>query len=258
MKKNVLKVVVSFSLMGTLVPSLAGTASANGDTNTEVGVKMSEVNEIKEVSKIVDMVSEQTEEKTGESISEQTRDSITKSIEEQLELANAKVNSIKLKKEVESNKFSVQSLGITDSEVVELYQVNLETAKSIYNLTLQTFEEDGYAAAEAYRLSIFYAFVKSGGPWDLKQFLGTKTKYLFKDTYKTGEYIGNHHYGYMGKAIGFTDYVLKLAAGMYQVYSGTSEWSYIFHYYDDPADQNAINDGIYDYNSGFEFEDYYA
>lgn len=47
--------------------------------------------------------------------------------------------------------------------------------------------------------------------------------------------------------------VLKAAAGMYQIYSETSKWSYITSYFDDPADQAAITNGVTDYNNGFRF-----
>lgn len=83
--------------------------------------------------------------------------------------------------------------------------------------------------------------------------MGTKTEYTFKNGKKTGEYIGNHHYVNMSKAIGFNNTVLKSAAGMYQVYSGTSKWSFISSFFDDPADQDAITDGLTDYNNGYRF-----
>ncbi|WP_429675249.1 polymorphic toxin type 44 domain-containing protein [Bacillus mexicanus] len=38
----------------------------------------------------------------------------------------------------------------------------------------------------------------------------------------TGEDLGNIHYGYVGRAAGFSDSFLRTAAGAYQIYSGTS------------------------------------
>ena len=57
----------------------------------------------------------------------------------------------------------------------------------------------------------------------------------------------------MGKAIGFSSTVLKSAAGMYQIYSETSKWSFISSFFDDPAVQKAITNGLNDYNNGYRF-----
>lgn len=57
----------------------------------------------------------------------------------------------------------------------------------------------------------------------------------------------------MGKAVGFSDTVLKSAAGMYQIKSGTSEWKFISSYFDVPADQVAITNGLIDYKNGYRF-----
>lgn len=165
----------------------------------------------------------------------------------------AQLNTIEQQKKNEENIMSTFGLGLTSTKVVKIYQSNLDLAKTIYNIFLDTKREDGTVAANTYRLTIFYELVKTGGYWDLKQELGTKNKYQFKDTNKTGEYIGNHHYGYMGRALGFSNTVLKAAAGMYQVKSETSDWKFISSYFDDPADQKAINSGVTDYNNGYRF-----
>ena len=65
----------------------------------------------------------------------------------------------------------------------------------------------------------FYRHVKTGGKWDYKQ---------------TGKPLdpnpcegpGNINYGATAKAAGFSDDITKMAAGAYQIYSGTSkpEW----------------------------------
>lgn len=91
--------------------------------------------------------------------------------------------------------------------------------------------------------------VKSGGAWDFKRPLGTNTTYYVPDleAYMTGETIGNFHYGYVGSAV-FGPGVLKTAAGLYQIVSGTSDWSYWDSYFDDPADTEDIQWGIDVYN----------
>ncbi|MGE8205350.1 polymorphic toxin type 44 domain-containing protein [Heyndrickxia sp. NPDC080065] len=133
------------------------------------------------------------------------------------------------------------------------YQINLPTAiyiKGNYDFYLKT---KGAPFANTYRLGIFYVLTRTNGIWDLKQTIGDVTLYTFKGTMETGEYIGNHHFGYMGKAAGFNCRVLRIAAGMYQVYSGTSHWKYIFSYYDNPDDSKAIQDGCADYDMGYRF-----
>jgi len=55
----------------------------------------------------------------------------------------------------------------------------------------------------------------------------------------------------MGHIAGYSEIVLKTAAGAYQVFSGTSSWSFMTSYFDDPADQAAIEDGFDDTNSDF-------
>ena len=58
-----------------------------------------------------------------------------------------------------------------------------------------------------------------------------------------GETIGNFHYGYVGRSV-FLPVVLKSAAGMYQLHSGTSSINYWKTFFDDPADQEDIQWGI--------------
>lgn len=161
-------------------------------------------------------------------------------------------------KSLKSNAISTMALNLTSPQVVNLYNYNLQIAYGIKGMYDYLLEEEGLVYANAYRLEIFYELVKTGGAWDIKQDLGKNTKYTFKDVQKTGEYIGNHHYGYMGKAIGFANVVLKSAAGMYQIYSGTSNWSFISSYFDDPADQLAITAGYTDFNNGFRFSNIIA
>lgn len=55
----------------------------------------------------------------------------------------------------------------------------------------------------------------------------------------------------MRKLVGLVMLVLRVAAGAYQVWSGTSHWEFMSSYFDDPNDQIAINDGIHDVNIDF-------
>uniref|UniRef100_UPI0025C57E2B RHS repeat-associated core domain-containing protein n=1 Tax=Clostridium sp. UBA4548 TaxID=1946361 RepID=UPI0025C57E2B len=92
--------------------------------------------------------------------------------------------------------------------------------------------------------------VKSNGPWDLKR----KSEWKYPNmTYNgkkvNGADIGNLHYGYVGMAAGFDETILKIAAGLYQIRSGTSnkEWQNNMWYGDDPRDQAWIMHGILKY-----------
>ncbi|PWA12214.1 hypothetical protein DCC39_07220 [Pueribacillus theae] len=132
----------------------------------------------------------------------------------------------------------------------KIYETNLKAAKEIKQNYDHFIESKGLAYANTYRLGIFYLLTRTNGLWDLKQTIGDDTTYTFKGSLKTGEYIGNHHFGYIGRAVGFSCNVLRIAAGMYQVYSRTSNWKYIFSYFDDPKDSKAISDGCTDYDRG--------
>ncbi|WP_430494102.1 polymorphic toxin type 44 domain-containing protein [Rossellomorea marisflavi] len=256
MKKNVLKVVVSFSLLGVLVPAtFSNSAEASESPKNEiVDEQMSNnLDQLDSLSERVDYIADQEEKNSGEVITEESRKEIEKMVSETIKEANARVEPIKRQMEEPENYFSIQSLEITDSQIVRLYKENSGTATSIRNLYLDE-RKKSVSRANAYRLSVFYELVKTGGAWDLKQFLGKDTKYYFKGNKMTGEYIGNHHYGYMGKAVSFSNTTLKAAAGMYQVYSGTYKMKWIKHYFDDPRDQAAITAGYRDYNDGYKFK----
>ncbi|MBJ8099710.1 hypothetical protein JDS98_16650 [Bacillus cereus group sp. N11] len=110
---------------------------------------------------------------------------------------------------------------------------------------------EGAAASRAFRYTVFVKLVKSGGPWDYKLKYGYGNKYTFDNRTLTGEDLGNFHFGYVGKAIGFTDFELKGGAGFYQILSGTAEWVYYQTYFDDPRDQEMIQVGIDYYNKGY-------
>jgi hypothetical protein len=86
-------------------------------------------------------------------------------------------------------------------------------------------------------MSWFYNQVRNGGPWDYKQ---QSSSY---------EGLGNFNYGAVGAAVGLSENLLKRAAGWAQGRAGTSNskwgnWWGSPPYGDDPADQNAITNGI--------------
>lgn len=108
--------------------------------------------------------------------------------------------------------------------------------------TLKSVFDDAIFSTRHIVAGMYFAErVKSGGAWDYKVQLGTKTRYSVTDlgTTMTGEAIGNFHYGYVGRAV-FSGATLKSAAGMYQIISGTSSVKYYDSFFDDPADQAQI------------------
>lgn len=79
--------------------------------------------------------------------------------------------------------------------------------------------------------------VKNKGPWDFKQ---SGSQY---------EFLGNWHFGVIGAALGIPEVILLRMAGAVQIFAGTStpEWGnplWLAPYGDDPADQEAIRQGI--------------
>jgi len=120
-----------------------------------------------------------------------------------------------------------------------------------------SYKNLGYSEALAWLDAgwFFAQKVRSGGEWDYKRTLGTKTSYscnlkTYYATY-TGESIGNMHYGTVGSYL-FKPGVLKSAAGLYQIYSKTAKLSWYKTYFDDPKDQADIQRGI-NLHSTFKF-----
>lgn len=234
-----MKKLTSTALASLLVLSFSSTSLAATEIpESNLTQKVETTTSLSEIESIVDATAEQEDS--------------TLTTDQKEELASLIYNEVQAI-EQEMKTPEIETYALTSANVVNIFQTNLKRANSIKATYNKQVKEKGTVYANTYRLSIFYVLVKSGGAWDLKQTLGTKTTYYFKGVKKTGEYIGNYHYGYMGKAIGFNNTVLKSAAGMYQIKSGTSEWKFISSYFDDPADQKAITNGFTDYNNGYRF-----
>lgn len=120
---------------------------------------------------------------------------------------------------------------------------NAKTLKSVFNNAPFSTK---HLTAGMY----FAQRVKTGGAWDFKATLGTKSLYKVSDLNRTmtREAIGNFHYGYVGRTV-FSGNTLKSAAGMYQIISGTSSTKYYASFFDDPRDQAQIQLGISQYES---------
>ena len=91
------------------------------------------------------------------------------------------------------------------------------------------------------------ALVKGDGPWDFKDDLLEKglQSVQLADKWYSFDVIANIHYGYVGMASGFSVDALLNGAGIAQIKAGTSDWSFFWSRFDDPADVAAILVGIY-------------
>lgn len=137
----------------------------------------------------------------------------------------------------------------TSDRIAFIYRTNKSQAQQILKKYNELFDPQIPSIADGYRNLTFYNLVKSNGAWDLKTTLGRTTTYRLLGYDRTGEYIGNHHYGFMGRHVGYGLTTLKIGGGLYQIYSGTSKWAYISSYFDEPADATAITSGFYAWNN---------
>jgi len=106
-------------------------------------------------------------------------------------------------------------------------------------------------AADKYAAYLGWAaLVQGGGPWDYKVELDEREleRIELGGTEYRSDVLANVHFGYVGRASGFSSEELLMGAGVAQVLSGTSDWSYFWSCFDDPADQAAISVGIYLYD----------
>lgn len=65
----------------------------------------------------------------------------------------------------------------------------------------------------------------------------------YNDGLWSAEQLGNYSFGYFGAAYEYDKEFLCFGAGMYQIVSGRSDWSYFSSYFDDPRDTYYIRMG---------------
>lgn len=116
-------------------------------------------------------------------------------------------------------------------------------------------------AALRYRaLTTFKAWVGNRRPWDHKATMKTRFGEWTADAQSKREYNfdiwSNVHYGFVGRACGFSEWTLKAGAGYAQWQAGTAPDGYwerrleqlgdadFLAAFDDPADQRAIKIGM--------------
>ena len=104
--------------------------------------------------------------------------------------------------------------------------------------------------------AVFANLVKTGGLFDIKNQSEWQYPYGITDAEKqmtpfmryngrlwTSEQLGNYFYGYLGAAYGYGLEFLSFGAGVYQIASGGSDWSYYSGYFDEPMDNYYITMG---------------
>jgi len=100
----------------------------------------------------------------------------------------------------------------------------------------------------------FYNNSKSGGSWDLKSYnewkLSSKDWFIFFGKRLRNDDPGNIHFGYVGSVM-FPLIILRVGAGIYQLYSGTSSVRFVNSFFDDPRDSSMIVLGNSLYNRDF-------
>lgn len=82
----------------------------------------------------------------------------------------------------------------------------------------------------------YYENEKSHAPNDIKNLTACKGN-------KYSENFGNWLAGAVGECLEIPKWLLTAGAGLYQVYSGTSDWSYVKTFFDDPRDFHFIEEG---------------
>ena len=122
-----------------------------------------------------------------------------------------------------------------------LTKVMLKNAKYLYNLARKC-KWFGIAGRGGL-LYKFYKLVKTGGKWDLKNQkswkLSKKNHFKFHGRIIDSQDVGNIHFGFVGSVV-FKAVTLCTGAGIYQIFSGTSSWSYWYSFFDDPRDTRYI------------------
>ncbi|GHU82635.1 hypothetical protein AGMMS50284_4840 [Clostridia bacterium] len=93
-------------------------------------------------------------------------------------------------------------------------------------------------------LVYFYKKVKNKGDWDLKmkkewQLKSSSDYFVFMGKKIASDAPGNIHFGFVGSVLIPGD-ILRVGAGLYQLYIGKSHWYWFFTFFDQPRDSGAI------------------
>ena len=121
-------------------------------------------------------------------------------------------------------------------------------------LSLSSSPESGFDAVNAVSILMldeFVSLVKTGGKYDLKSDKKSDFSNLKLDgviaTYNGESFqvqdFGNYNFGVAAKAFGLSLTFSRMGAGLYQIFSRTSNIRWISSYFDDPRDSKMISRG---------------
>lgn len=130
------------------------------------------------------------------------------------------------------------------------YSVGRDVTKEVRKIIDDVKQENNHMIGAGLKsLPTFYELVKNQGRLDLKNRDSFKTNstYVFKGKLVDADYLGNFVYGNIGRSFGVEEVILFSGAGYAQRQAGTSCHEFFRTYYDDPKDQEAILEGIFDY-----------
>ena len=102
------------------------------------------------------------------------------------------------------------------------------------------------------KITYFVENVRTGGIFDLKNTEEWKDVTIYYDGMTMEDQdIGNYHFGYIGRALGYDVDFLTTGAGIYQIISGTSKigWFFTPNFGDDPRDSYYIRMGAIAYDN---------
>ena len=128
----------------------------------------------------------------------------------------------------------------------KLYNVMRNNAKKFAEYIKQQVDRNGMVKGLINAFKFFYNKVKTRGEWDLKNRPEWKLNkgdcFIFNGKTLRSDDPGNIHFGYVG-AVMFPEKILRVGAGVYQIYSGTSRFNYFWTFFDDPRDSSMISYG---------------
>ncbi|RAS75504.1 polymorphic toxin type 44 domain-containing protein [Priestia endophytica] len=249
--KKVIAPLLTCSLLVT-IPSFALAEETTSEKTEEVSQTESLDKEVQEIVNEIDK--KQDLDKESQALAEQEIEKLLKKGNEIVQERDARIQQAK------SSQPQFSTMSATNGEfthvIVRIYfEENLKYAKEI-KASYDNLKKSDAVLAETIRASVFTHLVKPGGDWDLKQdkLLGYYPEYYFLGVPRTGEFIGNAHYGYTGTAVGYGPITLKSAGGLLQLIKLTSDATFNKSYFDDPKDTAAIGYGIAVYESGITFK----
>ncbi|UHA74523.1 RHS repeat-associated core domain-containing protein [Paenibacillus sp. 481] len=147
--------------------------------------------------------------------------------------------------------YKLKRSGIPNDVKYRSSSVSAPNITSKLNSLIDGFNSDfkDYSANAATKLKKFWSLVETGSRVDVKNshFKGHQFYTYDSELYRRDD-LGNIFFGYAGKVFGYSDSFLTAGAGGYQIYSGTSQWSYYSTWFDDPRDSAMIGVGVSIYN----------